>query len=162
PGVARAQACVITRSPALTSSARAALTNRVPVMESKITMRGNGVMSVLFSVSFSSLFRSLRRCRLILCPLLEISDLRRSLDGRNLPVARNQHRAGNVALPARIDLEAQPLGVAIAEDPVLGRGQAGVLEHRAGGRTKVGDEIGADRHDVDGGMLLQESAELRQ
>jgi hypothetical protein len=48
PGVARVQACEITRSPALTSSARTEVVNRTAAIANKVAVRWNEIMDVSF------------------------------------------------------------------------------------------------------------------
>src|SRR5579871_808758 len=147
----------MTRSPALTSSARADVATRVVTMVRMVAMRLNEGIVVL------SLAMDLLGCSgLLIGPFFEVCDFDRALDGRDVSVPRNQHRARNVALPRRVDLESQPLGKAVAENPVLGRRQARIPQHRSRGRTKVRDQISADRHDIDRGMSFHELTKLRQ
>src|SRR5690349_7019590 len=86
PGVARVQACVITRSPALTSSARADVAIRAAVMASKVAVRLSESMGVLIFVMNQFGYLSLLNR-----PLFEVGDFGRSLDGGDVSVTRNQH-----------------------------------------------------------------------
>ena len=57
-------------------------------------------------------------------PGADIVEIGNAFDRRGRAVAADQYRARDFALPLRVDFVAQPLDEAIAEDPVLGIGEA--------------------------------------
>src|SRR5215475_4691702 len=130
----------MTRSPALTSSARTGAVNVDASAAASAIVRVSCFMICFLRNSGSCLFLY---GKLRFRPLLEIGDVSRAFNRRHLTFAREQQCAGNVALPARIDLESQAVGKAV-EDPVLRQRKAGALQHGAGGLRQVGDEVGAD------------------
>src|SRR4051794_29975849 len=60
---------------------------------------------------------SFRRGELLRGPFFEIRYFGRTFDGRDGAIPCNQQRAGDVALPGRVDLEPQAFDKAIAENP---------------------------------------------
>src|SRR5262245_57239609 len=101
PGVARLQACVMTISPALTSSVRAGAANKDVARMTKANMREIVVivpMTVLSKCAgrlpaineYLSWFRS---SGLLLEPFLDVRHLGGSFDGRNITFAGNQNSA---------------------------------------------------------------------
>src|SRR5690349_1668738 len=82
------------------------------------------VLVSCFMASFSCTEVSFLHGKLARRPLFEIGNFCRAFDGRHLAFARDQQRARNIALPRRIDLEAQAIGKTV-KDPVFRQQQAG-------------------------------------
>src|SRR5215475_2268811 len=132
----------MTRSPALTSSARPGAVNSAASAAASAIVQVSCFMICFLRKYGSCLFLYGKLpCR----PLLEIGDVSRAFNRRHLTFTRDQQCAGNVALPGRVDLESQAVGEAV-EYPVLRQRQAGSLQHGAGGLRQVRDEVGTDRH----------------
>src|SRR5215213_8444965 len=95
-------------------------------------------------------------CLLLGRPFFEVRYFGRTFDRSDGSVPRDQQRARDLALPGRVDLESEAFDKAVVEKPVLRGPEPGLLQHRARSTGQIRNEIGADHHDIEIGMLLHE------
>jgi hypothetical protein len=84
------------------------------------------------------------------------------LDRGDGSIPRDQQRARDLALPGRVDLEPEAFDEAVGEKPVLRGPEPGLLQHRARSTRQIWNQIGADHHHIDFGIVFHEFSEQRQ
>src|SRR4051812_46644609 len=86
---------------------------------------------------------------LLIQPSADLHWIGDPFDDGYLPITGNQHRSGNLTLPAGINLEAQTRREKIVKNPILGSRETCLRKHRGCILHLVRDQVGIDNNKIE-------------